>query len=992
MLLKGCCFATPCSPSVVRNPLDKYGSNVTIRAFMSPRAPIVSDRVRSTAAVRRSCLAIAVLGTALVLTAWQRADGYSLHGFSWPAGSQVEMHLQLERPFTTLQDGSASWNASAADALAIWNQHLDMIKFVAGPVASASGDNGVNNVFFSNNVYGMTWPTGTLAVTLSFSPSGNSFTETDVLFNNNLKWNSYRGPAQGSGPTGTWDLHRVALHELGHVVGLDHPDEYGQSVEAIMNSIVGHLDHLAEDDIAGALFLYGLRVTSNLNPSAGEIGTSFSYQVVANNQPTGYEALGLPPGLTLDATTGLITGVATQAGTYAVTLIVHGAQGDVTATLQIRITPRRIVSALNGTVDIGSSFSYSIKADNSPTSFEAYGLPSGLNFDPTTGTITGVPDLSGTYNVTIVAHGNFGAATAVLRIVVNAVTPPTPLLATLSIESYSGLLLADHKRSQICVASTGGVTVIDANTLQIKTTVPVSGSLGDMAISADGNRLWLAYGISTDAQNKVRSIDLATLTALPDLPIALPPVRIREGLNGRLYVSSFQGKLASIDSGTGSTLSEMTASSWIAALAISPDRTLLFVGGEGAFPGTITKYDVSTPTPQFLQSAAAGGFGRNLTLSNTGKYIGFASSPGPTPDGTIEFSTSDLNNRIGTLLMNSVNRIAFSPDDSLVYQIAQQATYVGVYDAASCQQLRKLELGANAYAANITTDASGSRVFVLGAPFSGSYSNWVRVYGTNPPPPAPPKSLLNVATRMRAQSGDNALIGGFIINGQGPKQLVLRAIGPSLPVAGKLADPVLQLYDSTGALLAQNDNWNARRAEVIATGIPPNDEHDAVITATLEPGSYTALVRGVNDASGVALVEVYDVTANSPAKLANISTRGRVETGENVMIGGFILGGDQLTNVVVRAIGPSLGHFGVDGVLSDPVLEVYDGNGVLLAQDDDWRMFQEALLIQTGLAPTDDRESAMFLQLQPGAYTAIVRGKSSTAGVGLVEVYNLDAH
>src|SRR5205823_426136 len=119
-----------------------------------------------------------------------------------------------------------------------------------------------------------------------------------------------------------------------------------------------------------------------------------------------------------------------------------------TAMLEIQITPRRITSALNAIVDIGGSFSYSIKADNNPTSFDAYGLPSGLKFDPTTGAITGVPDLSGTYNLTIVAHGTFGDAMAVLRIVVNAITPPTPLLATLSIESYSGLMLADPKRSQ----------------------------------------------------------------------------------------------------------------------------------------------------------------------------------------------------------------------------------------------------------------------------------------------------------------------------------------------------------------------------------------------------------------------------------------------------------------------------------------------------------------------------------------------------------------
>jgi hypothetical protein len=202
----------------------------------------------------------------------------------------------------------------------------------------------------------------------------------------------------------------------------------------------------------------------------------------------------------------------------------------------------------------------------------------------------------------------------------------------------------------------------------------------------------------------------------------------------------------------------------------------------------------------------------------------------------------------------------------------------------------------------------------------------------------------------------------------------------------------VELHDASGVIVAKNDNWNAHRTEVLLSGLAPTDEHESALIFTLQPGTYTAVVRGVSATGGVAVVEVYDLSSDGGSRIANISTRGRVETGDSVMIGGFIIGGGQLTNICVRAIGPSLANDGVPGVLPDPWLEVYDSNGVLLAQDDDWRLYQEQSLIQAGLAPSNDRESAMLLLLQPGAYTAMVRGKNNGTGVGLVEVYNLDAN
>src|SRR5713101_53379 len=193
-----------------------------------------------------------------------------------------------------------------------------------------------------------------------------------------------------------------------------------------------------------------------------------------------------------------------------------------------------------------------------------------------------------------------------------------------------------------------------------------------------------------------------------------------------------------------------------------------------------------------------------------------------------------------------------------------------------------------------------------------------------------------------------------------------------------------------GAIIATNDNWrDTQESEIEATGLAPTDNRESAIVMTLDSDSnYTAILRGTNDTTGVGLVEVYDLDQAANSKLANISTRGFVDTGDNVMIGGFI-SGNGVAKVIVRAIGPSLTSFGVPGALQDPTLELHDINGAIIATNDNWRDTQESEIEATGLAPTDDRESAIVATITPSNYTAIVRGKNDTTGVGLVEVYNI---
>ena len=252
--------------------------------------------------------------------------------------------------------------------------------------------------------------------------------------------------------------------------------------------------------------------------------------------------------------------------------------------------------------------------------------------------------------------------------------------------------------------------------------------------------------------------------------------------------------------------------------------------------------------------------------------------------------------------------------------------------------------------------------------------------------------LLNISTRMQVLTGDNVLIGGFIITGLQEKKVIIRGIGPSLPLSGSLQDPILELHDSTGAIIATNDNWkDSQQTEIEETGLMPNDEMESAIVATLAGNfrSYTAILRGVDDTTGIGLVEVYDLDQTVDSKLANISTRGFVDTGDNVMIGGVIVG-NATADVLIRAIGPSLSAAGVNGALEDPTLELFDGNGTMLAANDDWRSDQEAEIAVTTIPPNDDKESALVRTLGPGAYTAIVRGANDTTGVGLVEVYQLN--
>ncbi len=279
-------------------------------------------------------------------------------------------------------------------------------------------------------------------------------------------------------------------------------------------------------------------------------------------------------------------------------------------------------------------------------------------------------------------------------------------------------------------------------------------------------------------------------------------------------------------------------------------------------------------------------------------------------------------------------------------------------------------------------------------------------FAVNVPPSSPtptPGLVGNVSTRLPIGNDDNALIEGFIV--QGPtgstKKIMVRAIGPSLAIFGitdAVANPTLDIFDANNAKIASNDDWKATQVggiitsdqfgEINASGLAPNNDFESAIIANLAPGSYTGVVRGAGNTVGTGVVDAYDLSAASPARLTNIATRGLIQPGDKLMIAGFIVQNAPV-RAVIRAIGPSLAAFGITNALPDTALQLRDQNGGIVQENDDWKTTQQQELESTGLQPSNDLEAALVTTIPPGQYTAQVRGKPEATGTGVVQVYFL---
>jgi hypothetical protein len=442
--------------------------------------------------------------------------------------------------------------------------------------------------------------------------------------------------------------------------------------------------------------------------------------------------------------------------------------------------------------------------------------------------------------------------------------------------------------------------------------------------------------------------------------------------------------------------------------------------------------------PLFTYSASSDTFGPSF---DTNAFLDVASGAVNRNGSLIALRTygspASLNTAPNLNFVHSFNGIdsgvAFDAIRRIFYGVNSDSDQIIAYNTITYAELFRLDIGedvglgtaqfdtgtlvasADGHWIALETD-SGIRLFqVAGAPVptpTPSATPTPTATPTATPSPTPASQLGNISTRAFVQTGDNVMIGGFIIQGTESKRVILRAIGPELSrfaVPNVLVDPTLELYDDTGTLIASNDNWqhtiiggiitSDQVDEIRNSGRAPRHPREPAIIADLPAGNYTMIVRGVDNTTGVALVEAYDLSPETNSILGNISTRSYVQTDDNVMIGGFIVQGTQPKRVILRAIGPELSQYGVPNPLTDPTLELHDSTGALIASNDNWQRTiiggiitsdQVREIRSSGYAPTDGRESAIIATLPPGNYTGIVRGKNIITGIALVEVYDLD--
>ncbi len=703
-------------------------------------------------------------------------------------------------------------------------------------------------------------------------------------------------------------------------------------------------------------------ITNNPLTAAGTVESPFSFTITASGLPTSYAASGLPPGLSIVAATGVITGIPTTAGVFATQLSASNSTGVGSVAIRITVAPKAIAPIIaNDTVSAAGSagfpFNYTVVASGLPTSYSATGLPVGLQINPVTGVISGSPTFPGTSVITVRATNALGTDSATLTLTVGLansfpiIVSPTTAPGTAGVPFVTYVIAATGLPTQFTAVGLPPGLVLNSLTGAISGTPTVNGTyiVTLTAVNAAGTSFPAPLTITVGAPNVLPIITSPTIaTASLGSPFVtyliaatgLPTTYSATGLPAGLTLNTLTGAINGTPTATGTFLVTITATS--SQGTSIPATVSITVAPAGVGPIITSPITATGAAGTAIAPYAIVATGLPTTYTATGLPAGLVFNP-------------------------VTGIISGTPTISGTFPITLSAT-----------------------------NANGTTVSSVILTVTG-------------PVPAASSRIVNFSARALSGPGNQTLITGFVVAGEN-KNLLVRAAGPALTAFGvtnALADPLLTLYGTSGATIASNDDWQINSAGQVGGALIAatssrvgafalsNGSKDAAMLQTVGSGAHTTSLVRANSTTGVALTELYDLDGSATSRLINVSARMNVSPGEGTLIAGLVISGNAPKTVLIRAVGPGLAPFGVTDMLADPQIVVFSGSA-RTAANDDWSTGSTSAVEISAMAAkvgafalvNGSKDAALILTLQPGSYTMQVIGAANTSGVALVEVYD----